>query len=810
MKQRLIKIFGFPVVQKLSEFEFSNDRFSIEGFISKDIMSGSKFSKKNEIFFYFLNKRVISKMKKIDDVILSIYKQYNKDFNPIRILHLQIKEGEYDINVGELKNKYFIQNENEIVQFFSEKLKEFHEEKLKFYWTQSINEFQATNKKEKIIFSNSVISNKIIEKINNNKNDSNKEYIYNKPHQHDDVSDNINNNKILSPNHSEKVTDNDKSNYSNEKGEDKNTNKRLNREKWRILKNDKNIKNQNKDISYKDSDSLDSVESLVSQKYIKLNENNSDFRFSQNNENKNVKLFPCEGKNEFYKNNDEIDNDDDTYTYVQNGKYNKYKNNAKNVQNKKLQFLFKNKNGDYPSNDDDGKSFNNNTNHNSNNFKTNKKLDFIYNKIEVFNSNPISNTNNNNNKLNLFQNILNKNNDCVSDDIKTKNKEDKKCESPNKANSHYKDQILYPPTARLLLNIEKEHDNSDYNKETNVDQLHGRNENLTFCKNGNIQLEEIGDLSSLTNKNFHEANNYDEIHPFFNIDLKKITKFSNQNNNKIKPFSSYLYKNEFFDNYESNVLLSTSEKIINEDLNNENEDIDMSETIKQLEEEKKLNLKNKDGKEATKNISLELKAFDKINFKKMKIIGQFNRGFILALLNKELFIIDQHAADERFNYETFINSAKLVKQPLIMPFAINNLTLAEKINAKENKNIFSRLGFDLIFQDDQKLLIATVPSIYNYRFKNDDFVNIYRKVEIEKNKSDFIHILENPQNSVKILISPPLLDYVATKACRSSIMIGDGLELKKMKCLLDNLSTCLSPWTCPHGRPTMRFLKILE
>lgn len=55
----------------------------------------------------------------------------------------------------------------------------------------------------------------------------------------------------------------------------------------------------------------------------------------------------------------------------------------------------------------------------------------------------------------------------------------------------------------------------------------------------------------------------------------------------------------------------------------------------------------------------------KNDFKRMKIIGQFNKGFIIALLDKELFIIDQHASDEKFNYERFktrpMNLQKLVK-----------------------------------------------------------------------------------------------------------------------------------------------------
>jgi len=172
MKQRISLIFGKPFAEKLYEFEFSNDNFTIEGFISKEILSGSKFNKNKSVLFYFLNNRYISKIKKLDNIILSIYKQYNHESNPVRIINLNIRNGNYDINVGEAKDKYFIENENEIVSFFNEKLLQFHEEKLKLYWVTCMKEYNnnSTNKKDKIVFSNSVVSNSILEKVNNKVN----------------------------------------------------------------------------------------------------------------------------------------------------------------------------------------------------------------------------------------------------------------------------------------------------------------------------------------------------------------------------------------------------------------------------------------------------------------------------------------------------------------------------------------------------------------------------------------------------------------------------------------------------------------
>ena len=62
----------------------------------------------------------------------------------------------------------------------------------------------------------------------------------------------------------------------------------------------------------------------------------------------------------------------------------------------------------------------------------------------------------------------------------------------------------------------------------------------------------------------------------------------------------------------------------------------------------------------------------------MHVIGQFNLGFILAKLGNNLFIIDQHAADEKYNFERLQQITRLNKQPLMQPLALD-LTPAEKM-----------------------------------------------------------------------------------------------------------------------------------
>ena len=87
----------------------------------------------------------------------------------------------------------------------------------------------------------------------------------------------------------------------------------------------------------------------------------------------------------------------------------------------------------------------------------------------------------------------------------------------------------------------------------------------------------------------------------------------------------------------------------------------------------------------------------------MKIIGQFNLGFILAFLQRngknELYIIDQHAADEKFNFEKMFSSFSPTIQKLIHPISIE-LSSTEEAFIEANQEEFKNYGFHCTFNYD--------------------------------------------------------------------------------------------------------------
>ena len=94
-------------------------------------------------------------------------------------------------------------------------------------------------------------------------------------------------------------------------------------------------------------------------------------------------------------------------------------------------------------------------------------------------------------------------------------------------------------------------------------------------------------------------------------------------------------------------------------------------------------------KKAESELETEIK---KDMFSQMKVLGQFNLGFIIAQLERDLFIVDQHATDERYNFEQLENSFKLETQHMVIPEKLE-LTAVQEDIIIDNLHIFEMNGF---------------------------------------------------------------------------------------------------------------------
>ena len=171
-----------------------------------------------------------------------------------------------------------------------------------------------------------------------------------------------------------------------------------------------------------------------------------------------------------------------------------------------------------------------------------------------------------------------------------------------------------------------------------------------------------------------------------------------------------------------------------------------------------------------------------------RVIGQYHGTYILCEFDDGLYIIDQHAAAERINFEkysrllgTTSSSIKLLV-PLLLDYTYNEIKQIE-----ENKNVLETLGIYFESFSNSNIRISEVPSY---------FMDVNMEVYVRD-------VIEMILNKSKVSSLDIRLNAIATIACKASIKANHALNTLDMQNLIKNLLKCENPNTCPHGRPTM-------
>ena len=172
----------------------------------------------------------------------------------------------------------------------------------------------------------------------------------------------------------------------------------------------------------------------------------------------------------------------------------------------------------------------------------------------------------------------------------------------------------------------------------------------------------------------------------------------------------------------------------------------------------------------------------------LSIVGQLHFTYIIAEGKDELYMIDQHAAHERINYEKLLNEYKassIKSQKLLTPIIID-LSFDEKETVNKNIDLFKNIGFEIDDFGSNSISIRAIPIIYGNPNIKDVFFEILSEINI--NESDVLNTINK---------------VIYTMACKSSIKAGDKLNNMEMIKLVEELRHCENPYTCPHGRPTI-------
>ena len=181
-----------------------------------------------------------------------------------------------------------------------------------------------------------------------------------------------------------------------------------------------------------------------------------------------------------------------------------------------------------------------------------------------------------------------------------------------------------------------------------------------------------------------------------------------------------------------------------------------------------------------------------IEIKKLKLypVGQVHGTYIIAENEDGMFIIDQHAAHERINYEKVtkeFQKKEITTIDLLVPLSVE-LSPSDYILFMENKYVLEELGFSFTEFGINTILIKTHPSWLTLNYEGDSIKFII----------DLLLELGSNFSKDKYLDS-----LIKMASCKMSVKANEHLSMDEMEKLLNDLVKCDNPYNCCHGRPSI-------
>jgi DNA mismatch repair protein MutL len=174
---------------------------------------------------------------------------------------------------------------------------------------------------------------------------------------------------------------------------------------------------------------------------------------------------------------------------------------------------------------------------------------------------------------------------------------------------------------------------------------------------------------------------------------------------------------------------------------------------------------------------------------KYKLIGQYSDTYILVEdINGSLLIIDQHVAEERYNFEKLseqYKNKKISVQTLISPIPLE-FDRVDLILIEEKQEILKKFGIDFTLFDDVTIMLRAIPIVMERIPGREDL------------KQMILEIINDLKSSKKEDMENKIL---ASLSCKASVKADTPLNDMTMRTIIDKLFQTKNPYTCPHGRP---------
>ena len=169
----------------------------------------------------------------------------------------------------------------------------------------------------------------------------------------------------------------------------------------------------------------------------------------------------------------------------------------------------------------------------------------------------------------------------------------------------------------------------------------------------------------------------------------------------------------------------------------------------------------------------------------MRALGQIDRTYIVAAGPDGLYLIDQHTAHERVNYEELLAADGKIDRQRLLASATADLGGEASAWASEHLDVLASLGIEIEPFGGTTWLVRSVPALATGREASAFVADVVGELSREAGRRSDAR--ERARWSV---------------ACKSAVKAGDPLSLPEMQGLVERLTRCDLGRTCPHGRPT--------
>lgn len=179
----------------------------------------------------------------------------------------------------------------------------------------------------------------------------------------------------------------------------------------------------------------------------------------------------------------------------------------------------------------------------------------------------------------------------------------------------------------------------------------------------------------------------------------------------------------------------------------------------------------------------------------LEIIGQLHGTYIIMQNETGMYLMDQHAAQERIKYEYIYKN--IIKEddgiPLLIPYTFE-FSFDDVITIDEKLSELQSLGFDIEKSGMKQYTVSRYPSWIKAQNPEEDINDLIDFIS----HTDHFDV-KKYREEMSIMMS-----------CKQSIKANHYLDKNQMTALLEELGKCHSPYTCPHGRPVIIHMTTYE